>query len=262
MRKLLVFSTVLLAVILLPRVILAGFALANSDIKVQEVALKTATNILIDGEQLDYIVKWNNLTAAKLITQTQATETKGQYRVELKFNTVGVAKELVTINDQFTAIVSSLTMLPIKAEHNITEGPKILQTTSSYNQERHLVIVNNGRPIVIAPRTQDYATLFWAIRNVNFATGGEKLIAFSGSDRRTLLMQVVVGGHSTVNIAATEFAVRELLIKLPDADKNLSDRYQVRVWVTDDSARIPVLITAQPPFGTLRIELSQNSLIK
>jgi hypothetical protein len=37
--------------------------------------------------------------------------------------------------------------------------------------------------------------------------------------------------------------------------KRINDDYQVRVWLSNDEKRTPVLITAKPPFGDIRVKL-------
>ncbi|MEW6734921.1 MAG: DUF3108 domain-containing protein [Acidobacteriota bacterium] len=222
-----------------------------------DVAKAKPTPVLLAGEQLTYLVKWNDLDAAKVIMQTEQanSERAHAYRVEVKVDTVGVVKDIVTVKDRFIAFVDGRTLLPFRAERNILEGPKAEQGTTTFDQEKHLARVADAEAVPIAPQTHDIASLFWAIRNIDLrANRNEKIQAFNSGEKKMFATIVEVGENAEVKTAAGSFPAVQLAIKLQD-QKQPSDKYAIRMWVTNDDRRLPVLITAQPPFGKVRMEL-------
>lgn len=73
--------------------------------------------------------------------------------------------------------------------------------------------------------------------------------------KKTIFSQIEVGTREELTLAKGNAFARELIVKIQDQEKVFSDKYAIRVWVTDDERRIPVLITAQPSFGKIKIEL-------
>jgi hypothetical protein len=73
---------------------------------------------------------------------------------------------------------------------------------------------------------------------------------------------VEVGKREEVTTAAgNKYQAVELIIKLQDQkdQKQTTDKYAIRMWVTDDAQRLPILVTAQPPFGKVRMELMETA---
>lgn len=211
---------------------------------------------LKSGERLVYIVKWNELAAAKVQLETDEADKKDGYRVELKIDTIGMAKEIVVVKDRFTAFINGETRLPYRAEREILEGPKSEQGTIVYDQEKHTATIGNEKPMSVPPQTHDIASLLWAIRNVDLKAGTtERLQALNSSDKKVFVTIIETGKSAAVKTGAGTFQAVELAVKLQD-ERQPSDKFAIRIWISDDARRLPVLITAQPPFGKVRMELT------
>ena len=58
-----------------------------------------------------------------------------------------------------------------------------------------------------------------------------------------------------VLIRTTEYAAFRIAIKLIEGQDS-NDLYKVRLYLSNDSRRLPVLLTAEPPWGQIRVELT------
>ncbi|MBI4854258.1 MAG: DUF3108 domain-containing protein [Acidobacteria bacterium] len=230
-----------------------SFAYENSSI----VETKKIGSIIQIGEKLNYTIKWNGLTAAKMSLETnQVTkDKKALYKLDLKLATVGLARDLFQMNNNYTAFVDTKTHLPEIVERNLLQGTKSDQSTLVYNQEKHTVTIANEKPLAILPNTHDLSSILWAIRSASLKPEGEKITIFNSTDKRTFFAQIELGKKEETTLAKASSFARELIVKLEDKEKIISDKYAIRVWVTDDERRIPILITAQPSFGKIKIEL-------
>lgn len=217
---------------------------------------KKAGSIIQIGEKLDYLVKWNGLTAAKMSLQTDkiTKDKKTLYKLDLKLATVGIARDIFQMNNSYTAFVDTATELPQVVERDLLQGTKSEQSTLVYDQEKHTVTFANDK-ISILPNTHDLSSILWAIRSASLKPTGEKIAIFNSTDKKTIFSQIEVGKQEEVSLAKGVFSARQLIVKLEDQEKNFSDKYSIRVWVTDDERRVPLLITAQPSFGKIKIEL-------
>jgi hypothetical protein len=210
------------------------------------------------GERLNYTVKWNDMIAARVVMaadQAQDKQRGNAYKVEIKVDTVGVVKDIIQVSDQFIAFLDPKTHLPFRAERNILEGPKNEKGLTVFDQEKHLATVADEKPVAIAPETHDIASIFWAIRKIDLkSSANEKIQGFNSGEKKMFVTFVEVGKREELTTAAGKFETVQLIIKLQD-QKQPSDKYSIRMWITDDAQRLPVLITAQPPFGKVRMEL-------
>jgi hypothetical protein len=228
----------------------------NTSEEAKKVNSKTSSTIKV-GEKLNYTIKWNGLTAAKMSLETDkiTKDKKDLYRFELKLATVGLARDLFQMNNSYTAFVDTLTELPQLVERNLSQGAKTEQSALIYDQEKHTVKIANEKPISILPNTHDLSSILWAIRSASLKPNGEKIAIFNSSDKKTIFSQIETGKQEEISLAKGNFFARELIIKLEDQEKHFSDKYSIRVWVSDDEQRVPLLITAQPSFGKVKIEL-------
>lgn len=249
--KKLVILLLLFTIILLPT---TNYVFAD---KTKEVVKASALQI---GEKLNYAIKWNGLLAAKMSLQTEKAtkENKPFYRLELKLATVGLARDIFELNNHYTAFVDTKTNLPTIVERQLQQGTKPEQSILIYDQEKHTVKVANEKPIAILPKTQDLSSILWAIRTASLNPDGERIALFNASDKKTSFIEVALGSLEEINSPTGKTTARELIVRLEDQEKVLSDKYSIRVWVSDDKQRIPLLITAKPSFGKVTIELLKS----
>jgi len=148
--------------------------------------IKKVSSIIQIGEKLDYTIKWNGLTAAKMSLQTDKVtkDSKSVYRLELKLATIGLARDLFQMNNSYTAFVDTTTELPKIVERNLSQGAKTEQNALIYDQEKHTVTIANEKPIAIVPNTHDLSSILWAIRSASLKTEGEKIAIFNSGDKK------------------------------------------------------------------------------
>jgi hypothetical protein len=233
----------------------------KAEIKKAEIKEVIGNTGLQSGERLAYSVKWNDLAAAKVVMLTEEFNDKQDkgYRVEIKVDTIGMVKDIVQVRDRFIAFIDPSTRLPFRAEREILEGPKNEQEITTFDQDKHLAKIADNKAIDIAPQTHDVASLLWAIRSIDLKNGStKKLQALNTGERKMFATIVDVGQREEITTSGGTFQAVQLTIKLQD-QKQPSDKYSIRMWVTDDARRIPVLITAQPPFGKVRMELTDST---
>ncbi|MBL8152458.1 MAG: DUF3108 domain-containing protein, partial [Blastocatellia bacterium] len=214
-----------------------------------------------NGEQLTYAVKWRDLRAAKVLLLTEQLSEKeslpaNPYKVEVKIETVGVAKNLVEVRDSYVAYLNPETRFPYRAERDIVEGFKKEKGSVTYDQEKLVVVNENKDSFTLIDRSHDLASILWAIRAMDLKQGNtDKFEGFNTVEKKPFTTHVEVGKREEISTTAGTFSAVELIIKMQEGKKGITDPYSIRIWLTDDEKRIPVLITAQPPFGQIKMEL-------
>lgn len=204
------------------------------------------------NEQLIYAVSWNNLKAAKVTMTAEAVEKLR--KVEVRVETVGVARELFRVADRFTAYINDA-LLPVRAERDIQEGPKKEAGEAVYDHEKRQVVVAEEK-FSILPGTHDIASVFWALRSLDLKAGSARIEGFNTVEKRPFATVVTLGKHEEIKTSRGVSKAIELIVKLQESSKTPpTDKYAIRMWLTDDERRLPLLITAKPPFGVVRMEL-------
>lgn len=208
-------------------------------------------------ERLIYAVSWNNMKAAKVTLATEV-EPIGR-KVEVRVETVGVARELFRVVDRFTAYLND-SFLPVRAERDIQQGAKKESGEAIYHHEkRQVTMADESFPIL--PGTHDIASIFWALRSLDLKRGSARIEGFNTVEKRPFATTVELSRYEEVKTFKGRFRAIELIIRLQENAKTPpTDKYAIRMWLTDDERRLPVLITAKLPFGVVNMELIDSGI--
>lgn len=208
------------------------------------------------GEQLNYQIYVGNINApAGLATFQVKSRSKFFDRdglmLTVKAQTTGAVARVFVANDQISTYVDPRALLPYRTELNLIEGQRRKNEILTINQERGAITTNSNQRIEIPIGTHDYLSFFYAVRTFNLAP-----------PRRNAISILVENGPKTLFISSLKREIIELgqqkistiALSLTTDDPE-SDKYQLRMWVSDDRRRLPLRITANTEIGPLRADL-------
>ena len=219
----------------------------------------TARNPFVAGERLSYDVSWADfLIAGELTIQTDERRNfdgVDGYHVTAQAKTVGLVSGLaLKVNDVYESFINQATLQPFRAEKRSRHGKKQAQSSVTIDQQRRVALVAGGGTLEIPPDTYDLAGLIFAMRGMDLTLGksrtftvleDEKLYTISVHPETREKIMTRAGSYDTVRLATSMMKGRE-----NDKLANL------RMYITNDVRRLPVLITAEPPWGSVRVELT------
>lgn len=210
------------------------------------------------GETLSYDVEWNNnTTAATLVLSVGQRGTYfGQEGLELSADvaTVGMVRLFASVQANFKSYSDPKTILPFRSDSQSKVNGKAENRTVLFDRAKSVALVNS-QSTPIGADTGDPLSLFYRVRGLSLKVGDSTTL--DGFVQRREQWKVVVEAReaiSTANGKANAFRVAFMPIKGGQPD----DRNKIRVWFTDTAARLPVLITAQPEFGPLKLTLTET----
>jgi uncharacterized protein DUF3108 len=208
------------------------------------------------GETLSYDVEWNNnTTAATLVMRVGDRGTYfGQEGLELSADveTVGMVRFFASVQGTFKSYSNPKTLLPFRAEDRSSVNGKNQSRTIVFDRAKSVAVVDT-RSTPIGADTGDPLALFYRLRATPLKVGDT--LTLDGFVERREQWKVVVEARESVSAPrgrANAFRVAFMPIKGGQPD----DHNKIRVWFTDDALRLPVLITAEPDFGPIRMTLS------
>lgn len=213
------------------------------------------------GEKLSYIVKLNDVSAARLMLEVAAKGTfhdQEGYQVTTKVETIGlIRKTMIEVNDLFTTYLDPKTRLPYRAERDIQEGQRTENGVVVFDHSKLKAEIDGKTTVTLKKPTFDLPGLMWAIRNLNFKGG--KTQKLNGLDTRAgklFLVEVEQLGTEKLTIGGEELEAVHLAVRPQDKAGKPSDTMQIRMWISNDHKRLPLLMKATPPFGEIRAELA------
>jgi hypothetical protein len=247
----------LVAALLLP----AGFAQSvvsvSKDNKAEPRAA-AATPFAV-GERLEYEVSWSSfIVAGELVLETkERREIEGvdAYHVTAEAQSVGLVNlTVLKVKDVYDSFINATTLQPFRAEKTSRHGKKREQGAITFDQKAGKATLEDGKQIEIPQGTYDLASLLYAIRRIDLKSNKPQRLTLI-EDGKLYDLSVEIEGREKLPTRTGNYNVVRV------ATKSLSNRnkdpYQLKMYLTDDAERLPVLITATPTWGQVRVELVQ-----
>jgi hypothetical protein len=244
--------------------VIAVFALALSSAVAQTRSIKSDRSAPVKfvptvGERLNYDVSWADfITAGELTLETKerrSVDGIDAFHVSAQAQSVGLVSAVaLKVNDVYESFLNAATLMPFRAEKNIRHGKKHDQGSMTLDQQKRTAQLDDGRTIEIPPDTYDIAGMLFAIRGMDLTIGRTrqfnileegKLYKISVQPEAKEKVTTRAGTFETVRIATKNLS--------GGRDSNL---YNLKMFLTPDARRLPVMITAEPSWGSVRVQLT------
>jgi hypothetical protein len=210
------------------------------------------------GEHLEYAAQWNRfVTAATLRMEVRERRDfygRSTWHFQASARTIDPVRMIYTLDDQFDSYTDAGALESLQYEAYIREQKK----------EEDLVVPMASRPpavrgnahvYLVLPGTQDPLGLMYSLRAHDWTK--EPAAQFPVFDGRNLYE---VQAHresvgAAVTVAAGNFVTTRISLRILRGGTEVPN---LKLWVnlTEDASRVPVLIEAEAPFGTVRAELT------
>ena len=209
------------------------------------------------GEQLNYqvFIGTNNTPMGSASFQVRGRQRYFDHdgvSLNVTAQTTGAAASLFVARDQIESYVDPKAFLPFRTVMNLVEGRRRLNQTLTVNQDQGVATSDAGARIEIPVGTHDYLSFFYVLRTFNFA-----------AKKRHALAVLVENKPKTLFIEAQEKQVIQLgNQRIPAIGLSITtddpepDKYQLRLWVSDDHQRLPLRLTCTTKLGPLRADLA------
>jgi len=247
--------------------VVALLALALSSAVAQTRSIKSDRSAPVKfvptvGERLNYDVSWADfITAGELTLETKerrSVDGVDAFHVSAQAQSVGLVSAIaLKVNDVYESFLNAATLMPFRAEKSIRHGKKHDQGSIRLDQQKRTAQLDDGRTIEIPPDTYDGAGLLFAILGMDLTIGRArqfnileegKLYKISVQPEAKEKVTTRAGTFETVRIATKNLS--------GGRDSNL---YNLKIFLTTDARRLPVMITAEPSWGSVRVQLTSIS---
>src|SRR5262249_15369058 len=218
-----------------------------------------ATVAFVVGEQINYDVSWSNfIVAGELTLQTKERnqfDGREAFHVTAQAQSVGIVKALnYRLNDQYVSIVHASSLMPFRGNKISHHGKKLVQSSFVIDQNGHTATLADGKSIEVPKDTYDMASVLFAIRGLSQQPGSSKTLNVI-EDGKVYTIRREAEAREKVYTRAANYDAFRIAVKMIENGK-LSDAHKIRIYLTRDQQRLPVLITAEPPWGQIRIEMT------
>jgi hypothetical protein len=166
--------------------------------------------------------------------------------------TTNAAAKVFVARDQIDSYVEPKGLLPYRTVLNLVEGKRRLNQTLATNQESGTVSIDGGARIEVPVGTHDYLSFFYALRTFNLAVGKRNGIPVLVENKPKT---IYVTALKREQIGLGQRVVPAIALSLTTDDPE-PDKYQLRLWVSDDRRRLPLRFSATTQLGPVRADLA------
>jgi uncharacterized protein DUF3108 len=210
------------------------------------------------GEILEYRVLFSKYAVNAAKIETTVVEQRDffghpAWHFRAIAHTMDTTRALFAIDDQFDSYTSAANLFSLQYEMYLHEQGK-----AQTNLYRMTGDSDPAPPDVTAvrvvPGTRDAISFLFNLRAADWQHTPELRVPVFDGRRLYDVVARIDTPQGTITVPAGNFPAFRVALHLFDHGKELTDT-RFWLWITKDEARTPVLVEAEIPFGTARIEL-------
>ncbi len=221
------------------------------------------------GEKLNYRLHYLFVTAGKAMINVDENLHEIEERTCYKMYVTGWTSPFFAlgfkIRDTWSSYVDTLTHKPIKSMRDIEEGKYKLHEDVYFDYANSKAKVHRKHPdrekeeseFTIPNNVQDIVSGFYELRRVNYnkMNFGDTITLKAFFDKVNYSFKVRYLGKGKVNTDAGTFQAIKLVPIMP---KNglFNGEQSIKVWISDDKNKIPLLAEAEMFVGSVKLELT------
>jgi hypothetical protein len=212
----------------------------------------------LSGENLEYRVLFSKYAVNAAKIETSVVEQRNFYghpawHFRAVAHTQDTTRALMAIDDEFDSYTSVANLFSLQYEMYLHEQGKA--QTNLYRMS------SDGDPapadataVRVAPGTRDAISFLYNLRAADWQRTPElRAPVFDGHHLYDVIARIDTP-QGTATVPAGNFAAFRVALQVFDHGKEMTDT-RLWLWIAKDSAHTPVLVEAEIPFGTARIEL-------
>ena len=209
------------------------------------------------GEQLTYQIY---LASIPEIAGTATFHVRSRSRyfdrdgllLSLRAQTTNAAQRVFFANDQITSYVDVRALLPYRVEMNLVEGRRRNNDVLTINQDHGAATTQSGQRIDIPVGTHEFVSFFYALRTFNLTPPRRNAISLLvNNEPKTLFITSLQ--KEVIQLGGQQIPAIQVSLTTDDPQP---DKYQFRAWISDDTRRLPLRLTATTVVGPVRADLA------
>jgi len=213
-----------------------------------------------DGEILRYRISYGFVDAGEAILEVNSTTKKGNNRdllhVKGTGRTLGGFNSFFKVMDTYESYIDKKGVFPWFFVRRVDEGGYKITQDYAFLQDKEKVKVNENQEFKTTIGIQDMISSFYYARTLNFKNM-KKNDTFEFKcfmDNEVFLLKIKYVGDELIHIRKGKFNCHKF-VPVVQTGRLFKSEKDVSFWVTNDENRIPILVKAKIPVGSIKMHL-------
>lgn len=214
------------------------------------------------GEHLTYALKWGIIAAGTAVMEVAERQTLAGRPVVRLVHTARSNEFLSVfypVNNRAESLLDEEAGYPHRLLFNRREGRRKNDFEVIFDQTAHRATVTKDgttETMEVPPGVQDTLSVVYFARTLPSLAVGSSTIIHVNHDRKNYRLELRIEGTERLKGTLGEFDTIRILAVMPFRGLFLNEG-NIRVWVTNDAARIPVLMKAKVLIGSVSATLTR-----
>lgn len=205
------------------------------------------------GERLVFSVQYGLITAGEATLEIDAGVKVRQgrpcYHVVSQAQSNAMFSTFFKVRDRVESFLDTLHLHSVRFEKHLREGNYKKDLLILFDQEAHKAQIDGRRECDVEPHVQDVLSALYYVRTVPLEVGKSVYVP-NHDNGKNYPLEIKVEGRERVTVDAGTF---DCLILEPVlmGEAVFKQNGRVKVWVTDDAIRMPVLLKSKVFVGAI-----------
>ncbi len=212
------------------------------------------------GERLEFDINYgfiNAGTASMEVLRLIDYEGRPCYQVVTRANSNSFFSTFYPVDDRVESIIDAVGLFSWRFEKNLREGSYRSDRMYTFNQREHYTVYK-GDTIPVEPWVQDAISALYYVRTQDLKVGSSIFVDnFTDGDKYELEVKVLGRENITVEAGNFDCIVVEPLTRSVGVFRHEG---RLKVWLTDDRLKMPVLMKSKILVGSISAELTNYRL--
>ena len=213
------------------------------------------------GERLTYAITYLNVRAGTAVLEVQdALPVDGRAALKLvsTARSSSVLSKIYPVDNVVESLIDAETLSPYRMVFHRREGRKKNDFDLTFRHVDGTVLSVKdgvGETLAIPPLTHDLISCLYYVRNLTAMASGTSLVLNLHHDKKNYRVEVRMEGVERVRGAWGDVEAIRLLVVMPFQGLFLNEG-NIRVWLTNDDRRLPVMMKAKVIIGSVVAKLT------
>jgi len=212
------------------------------------------------GEKLKYLISYGFIDAGEAILEVNSTTKKGNNRdllhVKGTGRTLGGFNAFFKVLDTYESYIDKAGVFPWEFVRRVNEGGYKIEQDYIFHHHKYKVKTGEGKEYKVPMAIQDMMSSFYYARTLNFKNikKGDVFEFNCFMDEEVFLLKIKYVGEEDIHIRKGKFNCLKF-VPVIQTGRLFEDENDVNFWVTNDANRIPILVKAKIPVGSIKMHL-------
>ncbi len=218
------------------------------------------------AESFGFEVYWGGMVVGRARIAVLPTTDSNQFVVRTTAKANNAIQSIYPVRDTVESWIRVSDGQPLRFHKRLNEGSYSASVRLDFDRREKVVRVKGGHRkgqapdtvVAIPDQVHDLLSAFHAVRSAELVPG--KSITLAIVDNRKLFKQVEVAcvGRETVELDHGTFQTLVIEPRL-HGDALFKSKGKLKIWLTDDTRRMPVQMMSEIKLGTIRAELVDHA---